>query len=348
MARYRNSSMLNKDIASENLDDGGISGQMNGAAAPVSSMPNTQGGPRMPEGFVNFDRLLGQNKDTVARKGAELDQVANGVSDEVKNAQGKLHGAGTLPQQYDFNKIMELSLKASQGDSDSQNALSAAMSPQDVAENAAVTDSDAYTKGMNKLSSATTAPGQGQDNYGGGSLNYALGDATYGSKLKGEVKDLTTGMQGVKDASVARNKEIQDFNGQLATARAKMQGEGTKAFNALQGVANNPMSALQTGDPYYKAADAQNVTLGGMKDLAKYLGIDPNSIKGNDISPVTFPNTVWNKDTQSWVAPGSLNTDTKTPAEIQQQAADQAEADRQKRITPEMRKHLDRIPDSGY
>lgn len=363
MARYRNSSLVNKDISSENLPNYGTIGQMGSGNQPISSMPNTPGGPRMPEGFVNFDRMVNQNRDTVARKGAELDQVAGNVAGEISKASGQIRGAGNAPKQLSFDRIMELSLKASQGDQGAKTELDAAMNPQDVAENAAVTDPEGYTKGMNTLSSATTAPSQGRDNYGAGALNFALGDAVFGNKLREKVRELSSGMQDVKDQSVKRNKEIQEFNKNLVGVRERMKNEGRKAFGAMQNIADNPGTYFieqfksaphQQGEHVGKYfEDAQKNTVGGMKEIAKYLGINPDTIRGNPEWKLpsggglpSWPNTVWDQKTNSWVAPGGTNPEP-TPEEVEAQQQ-KSEDEREKKISPQTRQRLSRIPNSGY
>lgn len=344
MAINRKNNLLNKDVSSENLLGGGMQGF--NAPTSVSNYGIGQAAkPTMPEGFVNFDRLMNQNAGTLQNKNNELNAVAQGVQNEIPGLQNGLHGAGDNSMtDYGLGDLMTMAISASKGDKDAQAKLEKALGGKSVDENKAMTASTGFTSGMDKLNKAITQATPGSNNYGGGSLDYALGDASYGNAIRDKMSGFNSDLDKAKTQSVDLNKQIQDYNAKLKIYSGKMKGVGTDAINASQSVLDNPTSTLRTGDPFYKAKEAQDITAGGMGQIAKYLGIDPNSFHRSEEVMPDWMSTVWNKDQGKWVSPESLRP-VPTPEEqaaSKQQAAVE-EQDRYDELSPELRRRVERM-----
>jgi hypothetical protein len=317
MANFRQNALLNKNISSEGTmgNGSGNTGQPQGFSNIAPS--NTNRPATMPDGFVNFDRLINQNQGTINNKAAQLDKIAGNVRKEADGLSSGLRGAGTnTMSESGLSGLMKTALSASKGDGDAEKRLQEILNPSMVEENKPLTESAGYTEGMNKLNRATLAPKDGQDNYGGGALDYALGDAFYGNKIRDQIAQSTASLDKSKNDSVMRNKEIQDYNTKLGAYRDKMKSQATNMVNDELLLVDNPTKVLQTGDPFYKAQEARDSRVGSLNMLAKYLGIDPGLIKSNSLDLSNNLNTVWNKEENRWVAPTTLMP-PKTPEQIE-------------------------------
>lgn len=316
MANFRQNALFNKNISS----DGPMANGSNNTGQPQGfsniSPSNANRPATMPEGFVNFDRLMNQNQGTINNKAAELSNIAANTQKEAAGLSAGLRGAGTnTMSESGLAGLMKTALSASKGDGNAERLLNDLLNPTMTEENKPVTESAGYTEGINKLNKATLAPKDGQDNYGGGALDYALGDASYGNKIRDQISKSSAIVDNTKNEAANRNKEIQDYNAKLGTYRDKMRGQATNIVND-ELMVDNPTRDLRTGDTFDKAREAHDARKSSLNMLAKYLGIDPGAIKSNTLETPQHFRTVWNKEENRWVSPESLMP-PKTPEQIE-------------------------------